>query len=228
MKKKSIIIIASSVFVFVAIAALLFFVLSGNPNDDMKTIELNGTWKVASYFSNGSPTLPENEYMIFTDDVAIAHRNGVAIATSTYSLTNGTSLELSDIARQYTVERRTDNYIRLYESTNVYMELVRYPNDDLSVPSIDTEKLYDRWNVAYRNTDTPIANEILAFTENEIADYRGGSAEPVAVSSYIWTKTDCLFAEKWGIEFQMIQFSDNVVFFVETQSGLVWELNRVS
>ena len=228
MKKKSVIIIAVSAFVLVAIAMLLIFVFSGNSMDDMKAIELNGTWKVAAYFSNGSPTLPENEYMIFNDDTATAYRDGATIATSTYSLTGGTILELSDISRQYTIERRTDNYIRLYESSSVYMELIRYPKEDLSSSSVDKSKLYDSWKVSYRNTDTPITDETLVFTENEIKDYRNGSDDPAAVSSYTWTKSDCLLAEKWGIEFQLVQLSDNTILFIETKSGLIWELNRAS
>ena len=140
MKKKTAMIVAASVFVLVAIAALLIFVFSGDPKADMKTVELNGTWKVAAYFSNGTHTLPESEYITFTDDCATAYKDGATIATGTYSFADGTNLELNDISRKYKVERRTDNYIRLYESTHVYMELIRYPNDDLSASSVNTSK----------------------------------------------------------------------------------------
>ncbi len=226
MKKKSVMIIAVSAFVIVAIAVLMIFILSGDPTGDIKTVDLTGTWKVAAYFSNGTPALPENEFMIFTDDRAVAHRDGATIATSGYTLTDGKNLELPEISRSYIVERRTDNYIRLYENASVYMELIRYPNEDLGDISIDASKLRDRWNVVYRNTDTPIADEILVFTENQIEDYRNGSVEPAAVSDYAWTCEDCLFADRWGIEFQLIQFSDTTIFFIEKQSGLIWELHR--
>lgn len=227
MKKKSIIISIVSAFLLAAIVSLLIFVFVGKPSESMKTINLNGTWKIAAYFSNGVPSLPENEYMIFTNDSATAHRNGTTVATSKYLITGGTSLELLDISRQYTIDRRTDNYIRLYENASVYMELIRYPNDDLSESHVNAEKLYDNWKVSYRNTDTPM-EEILVFTETKIEDYRNGSSEPAAISEYTWTTKNCLLAEKWGIEFKLIQFSDNTIFFIETQSGLIWELSRIS
>lgn len=225
MKKKPII-IAFSVFVAVAIVALVTFVFSDNPIDEVKILDLNGTWKVAAYFSNGTPMLCENEFMTFDENRASAYRDGLTIATSKYTLTGGTNLELSDLSRKYTVERRTDNYIRLYESKNVYMELIRYPNGELNEAPVDTSKLYDRWNVAYRNTDNPVADEVIAFSENIIEDYRDGSTEPIAVSHYSWPAEGCLFADKWGIEFELIQPSNDIIFFVETHSGLIWELHR--
>lgn len=228
MKKKSVIIFTMSAFVILAIGALVIFAFSGNLTGNVKTVNLSGTWKVAAYFSNGTPTLPDKEFMVFTDDSAIAHRDGVAIATSKYSITGGTNLELTEISRKYTVEHRTDNYVRLYENASVYMELIRYPNEDLSDISVDATKLYDKWNVVYRNTNTPIADEILIFTENAIKDYRNGSTEPAAVSNYSWTNEDCLLADKWGIEFQLIQLSEYSIFFIEKQSGLIWELHRAS
>lgn len=227
MKKKSIMIIVVSALVCITIAALLIFVFSGESNDNVKTIELNGTWKVVAHFTNETPQLSENEYVTFTDDRAVARKDGATIADSAYTLTGGRKLELSDISRQYTLERRTDNYIRLYETESTYMDLVRYPNDDLSVSPIDKSKLYYKWKVAYRNTAELIVNEIIAFAEDKIEDYRNNSVDPVAVSNYTWSQSDCIFAETWKVEYRLILFSDDVIFFVETQSGFVWELNRI-
>ena len=228
MKKKTLIITITSVFVLAAIITLLIFVFSGNPTADVKSVNLNGTWKVAAQFSNDSASLPENEFMVFTDDTATAHRDGAAIATSKYEFSNGTNLKLPDISREYTVERKTDNHIRFYESAAVYMDLIRYPNDDLSTAPVDTAKLYGKWNVTYRNSATPIADEVICFTETEIEDYRGDSANPAAVSAYSWSSPDTLFAEKWGTQYQLIQFADNTIFFIEKPSGLVWELTKAS
>lgn len=227
MKKNPIIIIISTFVVF-SIVALVTFVFSVNPIDNMKTVDLIGTWKIAAYFSNGTPMLPESEFIIFTEDFASTHRDGATITTSQYTLISGTNLELSEISKKYSVEYHTDNYIRLYENANVYIELIRYPREDLSEASVEISKLYDKWNVVYRNTETPVVDEVLVFSKNTIEDYRDGATKPIAISEYSWTTENCLLADKWGIEFELIQLSDDVIFFIEIQSGLIWELCRAS
>lgn len=216
------------IFVMIAIVALIAFVFLYAPTDKMEITDLSGTWKIATQFSNGSPILPENDFVVFTEDCASVYRDGVVLGSSPYVFTSSNGLELPEMSRKYTIERRTDNYIRMYENSVRYIELIRYPNNDMSDIEIDTSKLYDEWNVTYRNTADPIENEILVFDEDTIKDYRNGTEEPVAISEYSWTCEDCLVANKWGIEFKLVQFSDKVIFFIETQSGLIWELQRKS
>lgn len=227
MKKKSIL-IAAIAFVIVAIVALVVFAFSNNLADDMKTVDLTGTWKVAVYFSNGMPTRSENEFFTFTEDRASAHKDGRTIATSKYTLTDGSNLDLPEISRKYSIEIRTENYIRLYESASAYIELIRYPNDDMREIATDISKIYGKWNVVFRNAGEPIADEVLVFTEDTIEDYRNGSTDPVSTSRYSWTSKNCLLADKWVTEFELTQFSDDAIFFIETESGLIWELHRAS
>ena len=227
MKKR---IVFSLIFIFVmaAIVALISFVFLYTPTDKMKISDLSGTWKIATQFSNDAPTLPENDFVVFTEDCASIYRDGIVIGSSTYVFTSSDVLELPEISRKYTVERRTDNYIRMYENSVRYIELIRKPDNDISNIEIDVSKLYDKWDVIYRNTADPIQNEILVFDEDTIMDYRNSDDEPVAISEYSWSSEGCLVAHKWGTEFKLVQLSDNVIFFIETQSGLIWELQRKS
>ena len=225
MKKKAIIIVASA-FVAVAVAALVIFVLLGNPKDAVKEISLEGNWKIAAYFSNGTPTLPAKEYIAFTSTEATAYKDGAVIATSPYTFENGTALNLPNMSRSYTVERRTDNYIRLYQSPTVYLELIRYPDNEFGDNTADKTKLPGKWNVVFRNADNPAASEVIEFTENELKDYQNGASEPSIATPYFWSADDCLTAEKMNIEFRLIQLSESKIFFIETKSGLIWELER--
>ena len=226
--KKNYIIIAVTAFVLCAVITLLGFVLFAPKGDDAAALDLSGTWMVAAYFSAGTPTLPEKDFMVFTADSVTVHKNGEVTAGSAYKLSGGTALKLTDLSKEYTIEKRTDNYIRAYENESSYIELIRYPKADMSAVSVDTSKLYGSWNVTYRNTAETITDEKLAFTAEQIDDYRNGSTEPVASSNYTWKTDSRLVAEKWGMEIQVIQLSDNTMLFIEIKSGLVWELNRAS
>lgn len=226
MKKKTLYILIGA-FVAVAIALLLIFVFSGNVSEDMKQVEIDGTWEVVVSATNNTPALVENQFMTFDGETADVYRDGEIYASSTYSI-SGNMLSLPDISRKYSIEAKTENHIRLYENEKVYMELVRYPNADLSEVEIDHETIYGKWDVAYRNASDPVANEVLAFSEDQIEDYRDGASEPAAVSSYSWVSDDVLLADKWGIEFKLYQLSADVIFFVETATGLIWELHRVA
>lgn len=223
-KKKFLIVI--TIFVIIGMGGLIFFVLSNN--DNVKTVDLVGTWKVASSFSNENPTLYENEYMQFTNDSVIVNKDGLNTLNSKYVIEKNAYLKIVETSKEYMIERITDNYLRLCEGDSKYIDLIRYPNEDFSDTSVSVSELYDKWNVVYRNTEKPIADESLVFTEKEIKDFRGGAMEPVAVSEYEWVNKDCLLAKKWGIEYKLIQLSEDTIFFIETKSGFVWELKRAS
>ena len=94
MKKKSIYVIVGVILVAV-IVALLVFAFSGDNTSGSKKVDINGTWRVVTCVKNGTATLIDNEFMIFTDDRANSYRDGNAepYASSSYSIDDAMTLE---------------------------------------------------------------------------------------------------------------------------------------
>lgn len=239
MKKKNILFVLCGLFVAVALGAMLMFVLSENNNETQDQnptlIELEGTWKVAVCVQNGTATLIDNEYFVFKENNASAYKNGESTpyASSTFELTASSNypnqdMKLSDISRQYTMSVITENYIRLYESSSVYMELIRYANEDRSELYFDEEIINGKWNVAYRNTAEIIAEEHIEFANGELRDYRNGADAPSATTVYSWDDGNCISAEAWDIEMKCFPLTEEIVLFVEVGTGYVWELHKVA
>lgn len=233
MKKKNLLFIAGGIFIAVALAAMLLFVFSGDENGESEavSIKLDGAWKVVAYIQAGTTNIPEQEYFVFSGDTANAYRNDKAnpYATSTYTFTAGTypnwELNLPDISRKYTVSVVTDNYIRLYENSSVYMELIRYANNDLSDLDFTEDVVVGKWNVVYRNTSEVIADEILNFNDGILDDYRNGGSEPVASVPYYWDENGYICVDALNAKMRCYPLSDEVIIFVEAGTGYVWELH---
>lgn len=235
MKKKNLLFIAGGIFIAVALAAMLLLVFSGGENGEPEavSIKLDGAWKVVAYIQAGTTNIPEQEYFVFSGDTANAYRNDKAnpYATSAYTFTATTypnwELNLSDISRKYTVSVITDNYIRLYESSSVYLELIRYANEDLSDLDFSEDVVVGKWDVAYRNTSEAIADEKLNFHDGILDDYRNGSTEPVASVPYYWDENNYICVDALGVKMQCYPLSEDVIIFVEVDTGYVWELCTV-
>lgn len=225
MKKQSVAICLSA-FIIIALVGMITFVFWSSPSKSDTTVDVTGTWKVAAYFSEGNHTLADNEFIVFTESNASLYREGSVAAVSVYTISDGAKLTLPELSKEYTVERLTDNYIRLCAAKGVYTDLIRYPNDDLSEAPVDLAMVPGTWSVVYRTIDVPV-EELLVFTETTIEDYRNGSPEPSDCSTYSWVDKNCLLAEKWGLEIEILQLSANDMFCIETQTGLVWDLHRI-
>ena len=233
MKKKNLLFVVGGIFVVAALAAMLFFVLSGKDSAEPagETVKLDGAWKVAAYVQSGTTNFPEQEYFVFANETAKAFREGKSdpYAVSAYTFTAAAypnwELNLPDISRKYTVSVITDNYIRFYESNSVYMDLIRYANQDLSDLTFTQDVILGKWDVAYRNTAEVIADEKLKFENGTLEDYRNGGAEPAASVPYYWDENGCLCVDAMNMKMQCYPLAEDVVMLVEVATGYVWELH---
>lgn len=225
--KRKILFISCAVIALIAIAAMIVFVFVGkdDPAPEQDVMDITGTWEVVAMVQDDTPMFLDGQYMSFTDTEAKSFKdaNNEPYAESVYSIT-GNILSLPDIGREYTVTVDTANYMRLYESPEKWMVLVRYPNSDLSEVALDTTHIHGKWNVLYK-ANGPVS-EVLEFTEDTLNDYRNGATTPDASSSYSW-KDGNVYAYKWNKEFEYHYISESVIIFVETDTGYIWELERV-
>ncbi len=229
MKKKAPIIVCG-VVVIVAIIAMVVFVFSGSNDVPVESVNMEGTWKVAVYVNNGTVSIIDNEYMIFGEDSVSDYRDSTteAYATSSYTIDESLQLALPDISRNYSIEKYTENYVRLYEGQNVYMELIRYGNADMSPLDVDTAAFEGKWNITYRNTDNVYAGAYMVFENGTAAQYSAGSNDPVATSDFTWQDGNHLIVDGWGKDLVLYPVSDDTVIMVElaTDNGFIWEFQR--
>lgn len=229
MKKKVVYIICGAV-ILAALIGMLIFIFNGNnagSDDEQKTINLVGTWEVAAVVQNDTPTFADEEFMVFTEDKASNYRSGNSepFASSSYEISADSKLILPDISRNYTIDQKTDNCVRLYETADKYLLLIRYKNADMSEVAADKEVLIGKWNVLYRSADEKF-EEVLEFSDDTLNDYRNGSSDPVSTSAYSWQEDKYIFADKWNKKFEFHSISDNTIIFIECDTGIAWELQK--
>lgn len=225
-KKKTLPLIVCGVIVLVAVAAMVIFILTVK-EPESEPLVLDGAWQVVSHVDNGVSELPESEFILFDGDEMRYYKNNSSepFASSKYSVDAAQKLKLPDLSREYQVDRLTDQYIQLHTSLEVYMCLVRCPNEDMSPAPADPSILTGRWKVSFRHTQEVISEEYLVFENDTLTDYRNGSEEPTLTAPYVW-QGDHIVVESLGMEMVLKPISDTSVALVETANGMVWELEQ--
>ena len=221
--------ITGGIVVAAALIAMLVFVFSGNRAEDPTPIDLDGTWKVAVYTSDGNITIIENEYMVFHENVASDYRDGGSspYAASKYTLENN-ELELPDISRKYTVDQKSGNYIRLHEKQGVYLDLIRYKNEDMSPVDVRADLLSGKWDIVYRNASQSYAGDYLLFEDNgTVSQYKAGSSEAASSAEYEQSNGH-LLVNAWGKDMVIYPVADDVIMLLElaNDNGFIWELKK--
>lgn len=224
MKRKSVYLICGIILV-AAIAALLAFVFSGGDTTENGKFDIAGTWRVVTYVKGGTATLIDNEFIVFADGQVKDYRDGGAepYVSSSYSVDSAMTLEMPEISKKYTVDKRSDNHIRLYESAEIYMYLIRYPNADMSKVTIDPAIVTGKWNVVYRDIDRPIPNEYLVFENGQMHDYRESAETPAATMDYVWNGNQIVI-DAINKTMTLHIISSTEIAFIETDTGFIWEL----
>lgn len=223
MKKKIVISVVAAVVV-IAIAALMVFVFSGKNEEN--AFDLSGVWKVATNVSDGAVSIPQNEYMVFSEGKASDYRDGITepYVTSSYKI-SGEVLELPDISRTYHIAQQTEGYISFYTSDNTFMTLVKAENETILNDSFDAQSVSGKWNVTYRPTDKPIVNEYLIFNDGVLADYRDNAEEPAIEAEYEWND-NIIKAPALGIEMMGARVATNKIILIDINEGYVWLLTK--
>lgn len=227
--KKKLPFIISGVVIAVVITAMVMFALSGRDNVSVDPLNVEGTWKVAVSVSTGSMSIVDDEYMIFNNDTASDYRDGEVFVQSNFSLDDSLQMALPDIGRKYSVTRYTDNYIRLYEGQDTYLDLIRYGDPGMGPLDFDTASFDGAWDITFRMTDRVYAGDYMVFENGTASQYSGGAPDPTATSSYSWQDGNHLLVDVWSKEMVAYPLSDSVFMLVElaTDTGCIWELQRI-
>lgn len=226
--KKKLPFIISGVVIVIIIAAMVIFAFTGRDDVSDELPNVEGVWKVAVRVSSGNVSVIDNEYIIFNSDTASCYRDGEVFAESGFTLDTRLQMNLPDIGQKYSVVRYTDNYIRLDEGENTYMDLIRYGSFSMDSIDFDTATFDGTWNIAFRKTDRIYAGDYMVFENGTAVQYSGGTSGPVATSTYSWQDGNHLLVDTWLKELVVYPVSDSIVMMVElsTDTGYIWELQR--
>ena len=223
--KKPVIIILAAVIVVAAIVVSLIFALGGSENEQKpQLLDVSGEWTVVAQYNNDVPTFVENQRMTFADGKAAMYKDGGAepYAQSGYVVNEANRLILADISREYKIDKKTDNCIRLYENTATYMLLIK--KGTASDSALNNEAVVGKWNVTMKG-DRFNNGEVLEFSATDMKYYKAGAAEPFATSVFTLSADGVISMDNLGLTMRCLKISDNTVMFVE-QSGIVWELTK--
>lgn len=222
--KRKFLVGAIAIIVVIAIVALMIFVFSGK--DKESSFDLNGVWKVANNVTDGSISIPQSEYIIFSEDEASGYRDGNAepYIESSYNI-SGDVLELPDISRTYHIAQQTEQYISLYTTDKTYMVLVKADSEETLKNDFDSTSVSGKWSVTYRPTEEPIVNEYLVFENGMLADYRDNSEKPSIEAKYEWND-NIITVPDLEIEMMGSRVADSRIILVDVHDGYVWLLTE--
>lgn len=224
--KKTLLYIIGAIVVVAALTVSLIFVFGGkNENEQVNVPDLTGNWVVAAVYTNDTPVFTENQYMVFKDGTASMYTDGKSepYATSTYSINEASQLLLPDISREYKVAKKTDHCVRLYESADKYLLLVKNSSEALVPEAVTVQDLTGSWNVAMKG-DQLNNGEKLSFADGKLSYYKAGATEPSATADFT-LENGVLKAPTLGMEMRCYATSENTLALIE-QSGIVWELAK--
>ena len=226
-KKQKILCVSSALVVLVALVAALIFIFSGNDvQPQTESISLNGTWIVAGEYNNDVPTFADNQYMVFSDDSASVYKDDTEkpYAVSSYSIDVANQMVLTDISREYKVEKKTDHCYRLYETATKYMLLIKNGSDDLAETVVDASMLAGKWTVTMKG-DQLNNGESLNFVNDTIEYFKTPGETPAVTASYTISDDNIISADSINLKMECFFISEETMLFIE-DDGIVWELSK--
>ena len=226
MKKNVLLYVIGGVFIVLAIAALIVFIL-GTQNLGTEPFKLEGTWKVAARYKQAV----DDEYMVFTEGTVTDYRNGKEAFSGEFAwINNDTSISIPSLDKEFYIHKKTDNIIVLVEpgdtdTTYRRWELIRI--DEYPAQRAD---IVGEWTVNV-HSDGIVEGEQIIFTDTTLELYREGSLS--ASSAYNWNTETGFYVDllesqceayRCGNKLMLLEYHTDAETGVRTVS--FWELTK--
>ena len=227
--KKRILFTITSVLLITAYVALGIFAYAQDTEEvPAEALPINGVWRVVSYNASDKVTLIPCEFMVFTDDVVADYRDNLEepFVEAAYTYEDNT-LAIASLGRNYVVDRKSEHVMYLYKTPTERMELAWYGALENFSFEFSHEDLQGSWNTAYRCGLEQIGEEALSFDTSTLSDYRNGSQEPAISAAYEWDENGNLVVSRLAKIYILYPISLDEIYFVETDTGYIWNLTRV-
>ena len=231
MKKKIFFGIGIVVIFAVVIMITAFLVLTKSADTSLtETVVSNsyleGTWRIAQR----SEQPISNEYFVFDKNSVSDYRNGQeeAYLSSSYSVLESGTLSMSDVSKEFIIEKVSDNILKLIDTENKEVwSLLRCSGNGLELDQISEDSLDGDWNVLFHGGQA-VQGETMTFNNGKFTDYRDGNEEPYLESEYKWNENGNFIITALDREIEVVKTGDNTYGFIETDTGYIWEIEKKS
>lgn len=226
MNQKSIFIIISCIVLLAAaiVGAIFLFNTKGlEPETDDIVVE--GTWRV---YQKGQAD-PGLNYFVFTDTKISNYRNGSTTPAfeSEYTV-NGTLMTIVAQATDYSIERKTENVLLLYNQDTEYLIVKSYSDDHLNQPNYNMADFTGNYSVNL-HANNVFGEEYINFDGSNFICTRNGE-EYLKTTFSVNNNTLSLVTGNGSMDLQICYNDGKVIRLVEKNAAgefLAWELVAV-
>ena len=218
-----------SAIVVVLLTFMLVFIFTTEPTET-KAIDISGAWQMSTQTT--SPDTFEKgdgSYFLFKDGSMKLYKNGELSAESSYTLSESNILTLNELGKEYTVLKVSDNNLKLCPDSsnlNYCINILRFEGEDFKAREINApEYIKGTWRLTHKAGEA-IADEVLVFDGETLSDYRNNAEEPFVTAAYYFDENGILCCNDMNQKVEIISVNDSIMFFVETETGFIWELQR--
>jgi hypothetical protein len=212
--------ITGCIVIVVAIALISVFLLSTSA-PEVEAVDLTGIWKV--YRHGGD--LIDNEYMVFEGKQVTDYRDGVEepFLSAAYMLSDGTTLRMEDIGKEFVVRQVSENNVNLVEPNTVEWKMFRVTVNGVQPADFNRETIIGKWTVVMHAGQAK-TDEIMEFTDTAMADYR--SEELYIEGEYVWNEDGTFEVPVIGHTFAPYMADEDTIILHDLTDGYLWELKR--
>lgn len=218
---------ALSVAVAAFIVAMLCFVFITPPSSEQKQADISGKWQIISEITGPeSFERVENTYVSFENGEFKQFVSSELKAQSGYTYKNNI-ISLVDLGKEYTVLEVSPEFLKLCPDSsnlNYCISLIAYNGDDFKADKQSYIK--GSWKLVCK-AGAAVQGEVISFDGESLHNFKNGESTPSASAEYYFDKNGILCCEKMNQRVEVIAVSDTLMFFLELESGYIWQLERM-
>lgn len=218
MKNKKLFILSLTFLAGVLAIVIYFIAFAGNVSKE-GSIELYGTWLVYQYAENKI----DDEYMVFTENIASDYRGGSEdpYITSSYTY-DGKSIDMKDISKSFIVSIKSNNCIVLIEPDTKEWKMIRVAEPGQDVLEMTTENLKGEY-IVDRVAGEVRNNEVMTFTETRLVDMREGGE--FLSCAYNLVDKHLLRVDELEKDY-LVYMNGKTLMLIDATDRYVWELTK--
>ena len=170
MQKRIFIIVSCAVLLIALIVGAVFLIKTRNLTPESKEIDVSGTWRV---YEKGLDN-PGESYFVFADGTVRNFRDHSATASfeSAYSIV-GSIITIDKLGQDFSIERKTDGVLLLYNKEKEYLIVKTADNSHLSTESYSRSDFYGKYRVNL-HANNVFGEEVITFDGDKFICVRNG------------------------------------------------------
>ncbi len=226
MAKKIFIIAAVAVLIIAAVICTIFLIKTKDLEPEEKGISLEGTWRI---FKTGNSEQGV-EYFVFDGSSVKNYREGMAEPAfeSAYSM-NGIVVTVDKLSEDFSVEKKTDNVMLLYNQENEYLLVRARAENVTAAPTYTRSDFVGTYNVLL-HANGVFGEEVITFDADQFVCTRNGETF-LATTFTVENNVLKLVTPKGAMELKICYNDGDVIRLVETGTDergriayLAWEI----